>query len=166
MSSVRNSTLAHMNRLIAAASLVGTVACNRCNSLPGGGYAVVDPMPNPARCPSNVYGMSPTAKLVTTDAGQMQVEVELTSPPGLPPPSFDADDAGALSVAVSNGTLDSQSRSGTTFRFLVTPAKGVGAIALTLQVTCDAGSSAIVANVDWGTTADGGKDVRIRLSEY
>ncbi len=158
--SARSSTVAHMNRLIAAATLAGTVACNKCNSLPGGGYAVVDPMPSPARCPGVVYSLTAKATISPSDAGQL-ITIDIDGPA-----AFDLDDAGDVHASVSNGKLVSQSRTPTGLRFVIQPAALVGGFTLTLASTCDAGPASIVANVSWGTSADGGQETRVTLSEY
>jgi hypothetical protein len=165
MSTARSSTLSHMNRLIAAATMVGTVACNKCNSLPGGGYAVVDPMPSPARCPGTVYGMTATANLVATDGGDPILEIELTEPTS-PTVVFDTNDAGSLRVSVTNGAVVSQTRAAGKLRFVIKPLATVGGVMLTLSTSCDAGGASIVANVSWGTAPDGGKATLITLSEF
>ena len=159
----RDSTLSHMNRLIAAATVAGTVACNKCNSLPGG-YAVVDPMPSPARCPGVVYGLTTRAALVTSDAGLLiSLDIDgLTSSKT----DFDLNDAGALRASVSNGVVMAQSWTGTGVHFTLRPAVSVGGMTLTIAKACDAGPASIVANVSWGTAPDGGQEVRITLSEY
>lgn len=166
MTSARRSTLSHMNRLIAAATVAGTVACNKCNTIPGGGYAVVDPMPPPGRCPAAAYAMAATAKLVPSDGGGVLVEIELGgwTASGV---DFERDDAGAMRALVSNGRLVSQTITPSgAIHFLLEPSATVGGLTLTLSATCDAGAVSIVMNASWGTAADGGKDVRVTLSEY
>ncbi len=80
----RRKTIAHMQRLVTTAALVGTVACNRCSSTTGG-YAVVDPMPPPTRCP----GIAGTvvAKATWLDAAHTRLEVTV-QPPTLSGASF------------------------------------------------------------------------------
>ena len=163
MSSARHSTVSHMNRLIAAATVAGTVACNKCNSLPGGGYAVVDPMPSPARCPGVVYTLTSKVTLMASDGG-MLVAIDVDGLTGSA--EFDLDDAGAIRTSVSNATLVSQSKTSTGVRFVVAPAATVGGLTLTLSKLCDAGPASVVANVSWGTSADGSKEARVTLSEY
>lgn len=176
MSTARKSTLAHMNQMIAAATIVGTLACNKCNSLTGNGYMVVDPMPPPARCPGIAGSMTATVRLVPSDAGPPLVEITLTEPT-LPPP-VPGDGGGGftwtlvdgttnIDVNVSMGKLVSQRRSAGTIVLLVEPTDAraaSGNVYVELPATCSAGPATVSASVYWGP-GDGGPAFSVSLSE-
>ena len=159
MSTARRSTVAHMNQLIAAATMVSTLACNKCNST-SGGYAVVDPMPSPARCLGVAYSIKATAVL---SKGVITLDM---SDPATTGAAFQTTDAGLVDLSIGNGTLVSQTRTASGLRVLVTPSPGVGAVTVNVSVSCAAGPGTVVANVMWGTNPDGGTDVTVNLSEY
>src|SRR5512143_635056 len=98
MSRARDATLSHMHKLAATAALVTSVACSgKCGSSTVTGYAVVDPMPRPAR----TTGVAVTVKASVKWVGS-RLELELKDPtmPGVSyvmasPRGPDAGDAGA-----------------------------------------------------------------------
>ena len=78
MSETRRSILEHLNTLVTTVAVVGALSSEGAACK---GYAVVDPMPPPARCPGVAGTIKGTATWIDTPAGR-RVEVWLTPPTG------------------------------------------------------------------------------------
>jgi len=148
---------AQLSRMVVTATLAGTVACSKCSSTTGGGYAVVDPMPPPAKC----YGLGvvATATWVTTDAGARAIALEI-SDPTYSGASFTPDPVNVLS-----GTLVSTETSPSGRKVVVVPEPGRGSVIMTLDVRCTAGPGAINISASWGSTPDGGQELTAHVTE-
>jgi hypothetical protein len=76
MSETRRSILAHLNALVTTVAVVGALSSEGAACK---GYAVVDPMPPPARCPGVAGTIKGTATWIDTPAGR-RIEVLLERP--------------------------------------------------------------------------------------
>ena len=76
-SSVRDKTQRHLNRLATAAAVASTVAS--AEACKNSGYAVVDPMPPPSRCPGAAGAITASAKWIDTPKGR-RIELLLSQP--------------------------------------------------------------------------------------
>ena len=76
MSEARRSILEHLNTLVTTVAVVGALSAEGAACK---GYAVVDPMPPPARCPGVAATITGKATWIDTPAGR-RLEVILTPP--------------------------------------------------------------------------------------
>ena len=76
MSDARKKTLDRKKALLAAAAAL-EIACSKSTGATDMGYAVVDPMPQPARCPDLENQLKPTAKILADG----NIELTIPAPP-------------------------------------------------------------------------------------
>jgi hypothetical protein len=76
MSDARKKTIDRKKALLAAAAAL-EIACSKSTGATDMGYAVVDPMPTPARCPGLENELKPTAKILADGT----IELTLPAPP-------------------------------------------------------------------------------------
>jgi hypothetical protein len=76
LSETRRSILEHLNTLVTTVAVVGALSSEGAACK---GYAVVDPMPAPSRCPGVASTVKGTAAWIDTPAGR-RVEVLLSRP--------------------------------------------------------------------------------------
>jgi hypothetical protein len=163
MTRARKTTLAHMQKL-AAAALLTNVACDHgC----GSGYAVVDPMPTPGR----VYGVASSITATASWSGTRVVLV-LKDPTATPSGSLTAvtfaaksrPDAATGGYSVSGGRVMSATPTSDGLRLEIEPDAGRGAFYVQLEIDGADGGS-VEATVSWGTSPDGGRSVGVTLQD-
>jgi hypothetical protein len=154
----RKTTIAHMQRLVASAALVTNVACDHAC----GGYAVVDPMPTPARVPG--VAASIVATVVFSEAGTTII-LELKDPtfPGVTLAAKTTSDASGYSV--SGGRVVDARATADGMRFELDPSSGRGALYMELEVAGTDAGGMVEATVTWGSAADGGRSLSVSLSD-
>jgi hypothetical protein len=155
MSQARKTTLAHMQRL-AAAALVGNVAaCDGC----GHGYAVVDPMPTPGR----VTGFASAITAHASFAGT-KIVLEVTAPGAFASTLAAGADAATPPYAVSGGRVVTTRPVSDGMELVIEPDAGRGALYVRFNLAgMDAGT--VEATVAWGTSVDGGRDVTVTMAD-
>jgi len=140
LSSVRARAIDRMHRLVSLAAL-GAAACS---SSPTGstdnGYAVVDPMPSPARCAGGAGSIRGTAAFEVGPDGKRVLVIRL-APPTDPTTSFPPADA-----SDANQTLKSDGKG---LEIRVTPASGALTHSVKLNVQCAEGAGFIQVDVSW-----------------
>ncbi len=201
-SSVRGTTLAHMQRLLATAAVVPLVSCTRSDTqstqtvtipaassattqdtthgsllprptatvtptatttTPDMGYAVVDPMPAPARC----MGLAQSTKANATfkrDAGGLFLEVTLSLPSG---------QAWAGTTFTPNsppspwsGTLISSNVLLTTATARVRPSAGITSLGVQFSVGCPAGPGSIAVTASFPASPTDTTKVTLQKNDY
>ncbi len=159
--SARQKTISHLQRLVAGAAMVGTAACNGCG---GSGYAVVDPMPVPARH----FAQFVTATVTWIDGGSRVVlEVKDPSQPGT---RFSAKgsqaDAGLTIGSAVGGRIAKEELTADGMRFELDPSPGRGGMTVDMNVDGPEGLGTVQARVDWGSTTDGGRALVVTMVDY
>jgi hypothetical protein len=158
MSRARKTTVAHMKRLAAAALVTNVASCEHmCTS----GYAVVDPMPPPARVPGVAASIVGTASF-----SGARIVLELKNPT-YPSATFAAKtalDAGAPGYSIANGRVASTTPTTDGIRLEVEPSPGVASFYVTFDIDGTDGGS-VQATVSWGTSLDGGREVGVSLND-
>lgn len=142
----RERTVVHMHKMIALAA--GAAVIQACDT----GYAVVDPMPTPAKCPGISSGVKGTATWIDDGAGGVALEVHLTKPSG-----GKFEDPPVAIGGVMSATLVSAALVGTDARIVVRPNASVGNISISASVLCTAGAMTLSVDVDLNRTPIPGK---------
>ena len=158
-SRARAGTVSHMRKL-AATALVTTVACSsKCGSTTTG-YAVVDPMPRPARTTNAASSIKASASFAE---GGAVVVVELEEPTTLGITFASVD--GGKGYSVLGARVVSAARTKTGMRFELEPDPGRGAVYVDLDVDGPDGPGAVRADVAWGTSASGAREIRVTMED-
>ncbi len=148
-SRARKTTLAHLQRLAAAAVLT---ACD--HSCGGSGYGVVDPMPRPG-------GGRFIAQTIVSSAtfSGSHIVVDLKDPT-FPGATFAAKADGGTTPTVSGGKIISMTPTADGLRIELEPDAGHGALYIVLDIDgLDAGSGRVEVAVSWGSSTDGGRAI-------
>lgn len=139
MTDARKRTLDRKKALIAAAAAL-EIACSKSNSSTDMGYAVVDPMPQPARCPTLESELKPTGKFLPDGT----VELTIPTPPAT---------AGTLAKSGAAPVV--------TGATLVKTTTAPGSMVLILKTDADAGP--INADVEVHGSCTGTPDVTLHV---
>ena len=154
----RQRTLSHLQKLVASAAMVGSSACSHgC----GSGYAVVDPMPTPARH----FAQFVTATVTWIDGGaRILLEVKEPTEPGT---MFSAKgsqaDSGLTIGSATGGRIVREELTPDGLRFELEPNPGRGAMYVSMNVDGPNGLGTVQASIDWGATADGGHAITVTM---
>jgi len=170
MSRARDATISHMHKLAATAALVTSVACSgKCGSSTVTGYAVVDPMPRPAR----TTGVAVTVKASVKWIGA-HLELELKDPtmPGVTyvaaggprPLDAGAGDAGSGYSAIG-AVVASAMRTTDGMKFVLEPDPGRGAVYLRIDVDGPDGPGVVQATVSWGATSSDAQELLVTMDD-
>ena len=188
-SAPRHRTMAHMQRLLAAAAAVGvagvgagtvalagaaTTACGKTTKVPDAndnhatdnngntsGYAVVDPMPPPAHCPGVAQTIAASAKFVRGDAGEAFLVVRFPNPKGRDDYKYVKD---AIAVAYGGKVLKTDVKDDAV-TVTLRPDAGSSNVTVTVKGHCDAGPSNIMASVTWTAPVKDGSAATINLND-
>lgn len=142
MSDARKKTIDRKKALVAAAAAL-EIACSKSNSATDMGYAVVDPMPVPARCPDLENNLKPTAKILPDGT------IELTIPS--PPPTAGTLAKNGAAPVVSGATLVKTTTSPTS-------------MVVILKTDADAGTTMPNMDVQVHGSCTGQSDVTLHLT--
>ena len=140
--SPRQRTTRTMERLLAAAAASAMIAGCSSKGGSGSGYAVVDPMPPPARCPGVATSIDVTAAWKQGQGG-LVVELRLSKPR-----RPDASYAPAEAPAVSSGKLVSSNAEAGAMALEIAPEPGVTSVYVSVGATCSDGSSHVAIELD------------------
>ncbi len=141
--------------------MVGSAACSHgC----GSGYAVVDPMPSPARR----YAQLVTATVAWADGGA-RIVLDVKDP-SVPSAKLSAKgsqaDAGLTIGSATGGRIVHEELTPDGARFELEPSPGRGAMHVDLNVDGADGLGTVQARIDWGATAEGGRTITVTMVDY
>jgi hypothetical protein len=180
---------------MATAALASTVACSKCGSGTTGGYAVVDPMPTPARCYGG--GVVANARWVAKPGGGRLLEIDVSAsspgytysaprvqggtllaspapfPVAAPPPPM----AGVFAVpttgdASTDAARDASATEAGTTTSALGPTTGTfrvdptsPTVHLVFDVVCPGATATTTVTVSSGRTKDGGEELVTTVNE-
>jgi len=152
MSAARDSTLAHLRKLAGASAVLAACACNS-------GYAVVDPMPPPAKCRPNgaltatgVWKRASVADAGADGGAPLVLVVTVTGFEGTP--DLANPSCGSLLVASS---FDATTKTAT-LTFAMPPGSG---LSCSFALTCSAGNDQLTVSASWNTAPVEGRTEQV-----
>ena len=143
-----------MQRLVGLAA-IGAAACSGATSPNNdGGYAVVDPMPMPARCAGGAAAIHGTAAFEVGADGKRMLVVRL-APPSDPQTTYGDPSPGGPLSRVEGGGLELR----------VEPAPQALSHTFSFPVVCGEGPGALQADIMWTADVANGAPLVVRIGQ-
>jgi hypothetical protein len=127
-----------------------------------GGYAVVDPMPPPARCPGVAATLKPVAKFEKGEAGALELAITIPAPTGRDDFKYvnDAPPYVYGCTVVSHAVT----KKGAVVR--VRPTAGLKNVSVSVKTMCNQGPGTMMASVQWTEAPTVATKPLVTLNEY